>query len=1126
MNRILWKDILEEIKHSLGRFFSIMAIVALGVAFFAGIKGSAPDMKASADWYFDKYNMQDIQIYSTVGLDKQDVKDIAAIKGVEQVQPVFSFDALSRHGSAEEVVKVISMESDQAMNVPVLMEGRLPDAPDECVIEASSVSNELKGEYGLGDRITLYSGTDTPISDTLDYSTFIIVGKAYNPNYISYEKGTSSVGSGSVDTFIYIDQAAVKADYYTEIDVTVEGAKKLNSYSQAYFDQVDPVLDRIEGIAQASVARHIDVAQKKVDDAKKEAGIQLDDAKLKLDKGADKLAASALQIQQGLAEIANNEAILNGSKAELEQGWNEYYANKQQVDSGLVQVNDGISQIESAQAQLPALQAQREQLNTAINLLPTLNNGLNTIDRLQARYQDLMDQLDRLQQENPDSETIPWLIDQINIARADLDQAIADFTGQPGLTVDGAIAYLHQMRDQILSQIGSVEEGKALLEQLDAAIAQIQGLQGQLDSLYQTRDQLLSAQAQLDAAYATLSAGQAQLESGASQLAAGKKQLEDGQKQLEDGQKEWEAGKKEFDEQKEKADKQLDDAQDQVNSLKDGAWIVLDRNSHYSYRDYESAAQRMDGIASVFPVFFFLVAALVCMTTMTRMVEEERTEIGTFKALGYSKGQIAFKYMAYAGVASICGSILGAAVGMVLFPAVIFYAWNIMYNLESLHFVWQPGLILMAGLSVTAIVLAATFYSIYRSLMEHPSQLMRPKAAKAGKKILLERIPWLWSRISFMHKVTLRNLFRYKKRFFMTVVGISGCSALLLTGFGINDSVSNIVPGQFEQIYHYNATVTADESQNENLKEQIAQAEHVNGCFDQQILPITVQFDGKDIGGYLNIIDDPEAFEEYMTFNSTETGTRGEQLKLDDSGVLVAVNTASKMGLNVGDTIEFETSDNRKLSAKISGIFDQYIDNQIFVTKKLYDTWNVTEKPNSVFLLVNDGTDEQTENEIGNEIMNLNGVKGITFYTATIKNFSNMIASLKLIVVVLVLSAAALAFVVLYNLANVNISERKREIATIEVLGFTEKEVNQYVNRESLIMALIGGGAGLFLGIWLHGVVMKLAELDTVRFGRYINPWSFVISIVLTMVFALMVNWIMKYQIRKIEMVESLKAVE
>lgn len=1113
MPPILIKDLIEEIKHSLGRYLSILAIVALGVAFFAGIKASAPDMKNTADRYFDKYNLQDIQVFSTIGLNEDDLEALREVEGVEEAQGQFSSDYLAKKGSKEMVVKVISFANGQSINQPRLIEGRMPESDDECLLQAESATGQMFGSFDLGQTIDLYSGTATPIEDDLKVHSFKVVGKAYSPNYLSYQLGTSTIGSGTVNTFLYIPDSAVKADYYTEIDLTVADARSLDSYSNEYFDTVEPVVENVEAIADEQVQATIDSYYAKIDEEEEKANEKLADAQAKLDDAKAQLDDGQAQLDAGKQQLADSRKQLDDGRKQYEEGKKQLEDGKKQIADGLAQINDGIAQLEDARLQLTDLRNQRTQLQTALNSLDQLDATVANIDQMNDQLYDINKELIELKKNNPYNP----LIATLTTAALNLQNQI----NQAQMTVN-------ETSSEIYSQIGgSREAGEANLARLDDAIRQIEGTETTLTSLLLKKNDLENKQQELEQSTKTLEVSKAQLDEGEKQYAQGMSEITSREQQLNDGRAEYEKNAAEFERQKLHSQNDIKKAREKIEEM--GAkWIVLDRNSHYSFKDYESCADRMDGIASVFPVFFFLVAALVCMTTMTRMVDEQRNEMGTLKALGYSRWQISAKYLIYAGSASILGSIIGCAVGMWLFPMVIYNAWNIMYNLDTIKFRFQPGLMLMASGMVTLVVLAATWFSIYKEMREVPAQLMRPKAAKAGKRILLERVGWFWSKLSFMQKVTLRNLFRYKKRFLMTVIGISGCSALLVAGFGLNDSISDIVPRQFQAVYHYDATLRTDSTVTKDKAEQLAKEiedyEGVNETETLEMLPITVHYDNKDVAATLNVVSDPKAFEDFMTFYPQ---TRNSASELNDDGALVAIKTAQKLGVGVGDELTFKTSEyNRTVKVKVAGIFEQYTGHEIFVTEKTFEKMGIKETPVYSILLKDEQTDAEFENDLGAKIMANDDIRSVSFYSSVIENFENMISSIKLIVVVLVLSAALLAFVVLYNLSNVNISERLREIATIKVLGFNEKEVNAYVNRETIILALIGSITGLLLGIYLHGLIMNLAELDTVRFGRTIFWQSFAYSIALTMVFTFIVNWIMKFRLRNIQMVESLKAVE
>lgn len=1073
------KDIFREIKISLGRFLSILCIVAIGVAFFAGIKASAPDMKNSADTYFDKYNVQDIQVYSTIGLTKKDVAAIKKIKGVKSVQPSFSMDTLSQIDSTQMVIKVISYGIDQKMNKVRVVEGRMPERENECLVEASSATNKLYGTFHIGDTIKLQSGTDEALSKSLKHTKYKIVGTCYNPNYLSYEKGSSNIGSGTVNSFIYIQNTNVLKDYYTEVDVCVKGAKDLDCYSDEYFDVVDPVLKKIKKISNKQIDARIQSYQSELDEKKQEATDKFRDAENQFNDAQNK-------IDSGLSEIQSNELKLQNSKDQINQGWNEYYANLQLLDN-IPTLQNAIAQIEESEKKLPELLSQKEQVENGLQQI-NAEGDLNTKRTLIQSSIDFIDIALKKLENYPDSSDAETI-------RIKLNEKKELLQGQLSL-IDQAIAKKAEL-EAILPQIQSG------IEQIQAGVAKKAELQSQLN-------QLLNAKNELNNAYVSLINGQAQYEDGVSKIEDAKNELNKSIEQLT-------LSKAEFNIQKHDALRELSDAQLEIDKM-EGKWIVLDRNSHYSYRDYGACADRMDGIAKVFPVFFFLVAALVCMTTMTRMVDEQRNEMGTLKALGYSKLQIASKYIIYALIASILGSILGCSLGMYLFPTVIFNAWNTLYNIDQIKFLFQPGLILLASGSVTGITLLATLYSIYSELIEMPSQLMRPKAAKAGKKILLERITFIWKRLSFLQKVTARNIFRYKKRFFMTIIGIAGCSALLVAGFGINDSISDIVNQQYNVIYHYDATVSAKTSE---ITSQIKSLKGVKDVYEEDHLAVTTKIENKDISTTVHIISNDKKFKDFCTlFNGNK------EFDLDDSSVLISQKMATKLNKKAGDTIKIKDANNKVIKAKIKGVFTNYVGHHIYASESLYKSWNTNAKTTHIYLIKSKKTTKKFERNLGNKIMNIDGVQSVTFYSSLQKNFKDMIKSISYIVVVLVISAACLAFVVLYNLSNVNISERKREIATIKVLGFTRKEVDAYINRETILLTILGSLIGLGIGIGLHHLIMNLAEMDDIMFGRTINSISYVISFAMTIGFNAIINLCMHKKLNNIQMVESLKAVE
>ena len=557
-------------------------------------------------------------------------------------------------------------------------------------------------------------------------------------------------------------------------------------------------------------------------------------------------------------------------------------------------------------------------------------------------------------------------------------------------------------------------------------------------------------------------------------------------------------------------------------------WYVLTRESSYSFRDYESSANRMKAIATVFPLFFIIVAGLVCLTTMTRMVEEERGLIGTYKALGYGKATIALKYVIYAFLASLTGAVIGCAAGLRLFPYIIYESWNIIYQMPAIKYASHTILSVVAVASLILVTLIATLYSCYNELSEVPSALMRPKAPKNGKKILLEHT-FIWKHLSFTKKVTMRNIFLYKKRFFMTVIGIAGCGALITAGFGIKDSVQSIIDNQYGQIIHYDNILVfnknADSDARNNLSDKISSDEYYKSSLMDYAYTAEVKIPGSadDYSTEITVVNDTSAYMDYVTFRTRRSK---KTIELDDSGIIISEKLAKDLNVKEGDNVLIHDEDNKQATVKVSGVMEMYINNYIFMTSEYYSqVFGYTPYNNRILLiLTSDG--DYIQSFIGDRYLTDNNVKSLTFVKANITRFENMIQSLDLVTWVLIISAGMLAFVVLYNLTNVNISERIREIATIKVLGFYDREVGEYVYRENIILTLIGGVFGLLLGMALHAYIMTTIELDGVMFGTKINISSFLISYGITILFSLLINIFMYPSLKKIPMVESLKSVE
>ena len=1077
----LRKDTLREIRKSLGRFFSILAIVAIGVAFYAGVKASAPVMKYTADEYFDENNLMDIRVLSTIGLSDDDVEEIRKMEGVLGVYPTHTLDAIVNVNAKDSAVTLmtlpddVSLDNEDYMNRPVLTQGRLPEKENECVVEDGKM---IKLNLNIGDTIVLKSGTKDSILDTLKVDTFTIVGKVQTPYYLSYQKGSTNIGNGTLDSFIMVKDSVFDLDYYTDLYLTVEGVKQLNSYEDEYFDIIDPLVERLEdlGKVQARVrtqeikdeaTQEYNDGLEEYYDAKKEAEDEIADAKRKLDN-------AYLDLVDGQRELDQN-------RVDFEK----------EVDENREKIADGRQQLEDVRKDLSdkekEFQQQKEETLQQLEPLKT------SIDEADAQLEPLLQQ------------------------KAELEEAMQN----PQLP-SSQLKQLQRQLAQVEGGIAQIEEQIAPYRtQYEDAMLQLENGEKQL---LDGKQEIENKQKELDDSEISLEEG---IITATQEFADAQADINQGWVDYEEGLAELEKNQKIADEELQDAREELEQAEADILALEDGEWYVLSRESHYSYMDYGSAADRMGAIATIFPLFFFLVAALICLTTMTRMVDEQRETIGTYKALGYSKSAIASKYISYALLSSIVGSIVGVCVGFVVFPSVIYYAWNIMYQLPDVHLLFLGGLALQASGAAVLITVCATFFAVVKSLIETPALLMRPKAPKNGKRIFLEKNGFIWKRLSFSQKVSARNLIRYKKRFFMTVIGISGCTALLVAGFGIQDSIGDIVPKQFEEIQRYDANIEYEKDLNivekEQVLNQIKQLEDVEEVMEISNHNLTVNVNGKDQALTLIVPMDNQKFEEFVSLRTRKQHT---PLQIQKIGAVISEKLANDLGLGVGDILTCSDSDDRNVKIEISGIAENYIGHYLYMDKESYKgIFGLSAKPTNI-LLMGDQLDVAKEDRLGREINQIDQVASVVFYRASEEQFSDTIKSLGFIVVVLIISAGLLAFVVLYNLTNVNISERIREIATIKVLGFRDKEVSSYVFRENLILSFIGSLVGLGLGTVLHRLIMNLAELDSVMFGRVIFFRSYVLSVIITMVFAWLVAKFMHKKLVKIPMVESLKSVE
>ena len=1098
MNKSIIKLTKREISSSLGRYLAIFAIIALGAGLFVGLRLSRPDFLETYNNYTHETNFYDFRLVSTLGLTDDDLAEVKKLDGVKLAEGAVGADFLFNTADEDNLI-MMAQSIPEKVNLIDLKSGRMPEKANECLADPDMYSKD-----DIGSTIKLSKDNSEQTFDTFAYDEYTIVGLTDSVLYINMERGSSTLGNGSVKGYIYIPADGFSTDYYTDIYVCVESEGYV--YSDEYEQSTQKYVDGLEKfMSERAVIRRdaiIDDAMSQLDDAKKQyedGKAQYDAAKADYDAGyaeyVQKKSDTEAQLEKARKEIENAERMM-GDSSVIDQKQAELDAAKAELDKGQAEYESGLRQF-NAKAKL-AYGAVDEQIAYYEN---RISDKQNDIAAQNAEIESLNAQLAEAQA-NGDSlkaRLIEWKIktanDRISRDNADIERynERLEVHRQKRAEVD---AELEPYRKQL-------EDAKA---QLDAGYAQIE-----------------SGQAELDAAREMISSGGAQLEAAKKQYEQGKAEAERG---FAEAEKELASGKAQLDAAKAELDKgaaELDSAEKQIKNINHADTYVLDRDTNAGYVCFESDTNVVQSVASVFPVFFFLVAALVCLTTMTRMIADQRTQIGIMKALGYSSGAIIGKYMFYSGSATVLGSIFGIAAGSFAFPAIVWFGYGLIYNLSGLTFTmnWPLALgITAANLLVTLLV---TWYCCAKELKCAPADLIRPKAPEAGKRILLERIPTVWNDMSFMQKVSARNIMRYKKRIFMMLLGIGGCTALVLTALGLNDTIQNVVTRQYDDIILYDYEITMAYDMNEEEQEiffrdagdDIKDAvflyrglAEVSGSDAIKSATLTVT-DGKKLCKYIDLSYDGEPI---------DYPGRGE--------AAINYNLARQLGgIEVGDEIKLTTSEKKELTVTVSALFDNDVDSFVFISPETCEE-QLGEVPEYKSALANapDGADVNRCAEALTH--DVDGVRGVMLSVDTKARMSSMMDGLLVVVAAIILCAGLLAFIVLYNLTNINISERIREIATLKVLGFYPNEAAHYVFRENLILTGAGAVFGLGLGVALHAFVMNAIKVDMMYFKPHISFLSFAVSIVITFVFAMIVNAIMRRRIDNIDMAGALKSIE
>lgn len=1160
-----FKDFLRTLGKSLTRFLSIVAIIALGVGFFAGITATEPDMILSADRYYQQQNLADFSIISPIGFTDEDLAQIRLVPGVQTVQPGYFKDVfLTLEEGTRATVRLSSLAAEDTLNRPLVIEGRLPQQGGEVAIEAGALFNG-SAAVEIGSILAVSLANDESLAEHLSVTELTVVGKVQSPLYISFDRGQTNIGDGTLDYYALTVPQSFALERFVQVAVRTADSASLMAYTAAYEQHLGPVETALGSLGIAVVGAETQQLRKELNNGKEEllqnkraADKELSDAKMALRE-------AELAILSGETELNRQESAyteeLTRQKEKLERGRADYHAGmmlyfagydqwlegyttwqeqrdrlteaKMQLDDAQNQIDQGERELEAAQTQLSDAKQQLELLDQTVDALQQIRAAIppDAPGLSQAEFDQLLESIRQFAPElatyieayyNPDDPamlqqladfidaSLAQLLQAQQEARADYEAGVAEY--------EAGVVLLAEKKREYDEGRKTVDQG---LLQLNAGKAELDKGKAELD---RSRVQLDKAKAELDEGELALIRGELKLQQ---ELEQGRAELEEARNQLAEANQTYESQKEEALAKIAAAEEEIRTAERQLVEIP-VQWFVYTRDANPGYSGFGDDARRIGAVARVFPFFFFLVAALVCLTTMTRMVEEERMQVGTLKALGYSNLAIAAKYLLYALLASLLGSIIGLLTGFWIFPATIMRAYGIMYQIPE--FLTPPHFdkgVLSVGLAMGTTVFAALAASL-NELRAVPAALMQPRAPKPGKRIFLEYVRPLWQRLSFSQKLAARNVFRYRQRLLMTVIGIAGCTALLLTGFGLKDSINAIVGKQFDEIFLYDGQLMIN-TENNGAEQELDRllAANTDLSSSMKVMQESVTIVGENASmthaASLVVPEDASRIDTYFDLHERQTGN---QLSLFTGGAIISEKLADLMRLQTGDTLTFTDSENRTYTVPVSGIMENYLTHYIFMSAEAFDriTFRAPAYNGAVFNFT-DATD-MDEQAFQEDLLAHEVVLGSFFTGKLAEEFSKTIGSLNLVVLVLIISAGALAFVVLYNLISINITERVREIATIKVLGFRDLEVSAYVFRENVVLTVLGTLAGLLTGVFLHRYVMDTMEIDTIMFGKAIHWSSYLLSVLLTLLFSFLVNAVMHGRLRRIKMVESLKSVE
>ncbi len=1169
--RAFYKDIYQTIRNNLSRFVAIAVMIALGTGVFTGFAVGCMDVFDSADLFYDNQNTYDIKIVSTLGLEEE---DLFALSSIEKVNSVFgncSLDVLTTLKDGNQLLANVTTLDAGGMNEPYVLEGIRPTKSGQIVVTSKFINDT---GLQIGDTITLEEASadeddteDTSSAPALVVTKYEITAIILSPLNVSNTEGSIaaiSMSSSSTDYMMYVTTDCIKSDVYTAIYLTLEGTRDMDCYSEEYETLVEDRIATIEDTIQneREQARYEKVmgdarsklseAEQELSDKMTEAEQEFSDAQAKIDDGWNSYKDGMAELQANQAKLTDGQLALNDAKkstkdkldaaqkeidaksAELEAG--EEKLNRQEADA-LEKFAAHEQQLNNSQSDLKEQKSEAEaQLTDAVADLSIEAQKIWRSEAAKKIWADMI--LDGIsaapyllavkQGDTPTGE----LTDTYNAAMIQLQSdtqalAVCFATGGYPLSEEqtkdfstlavtyGTLSYSQNMLD---------ENAAVLTAQKTDAMKQISDARKQIE---EGKSALLNGQKELDKnreeAASQFADKQTELLEGMQKLEEGKQKLKEAAADLTEGQEELDQNKSEYEDTIATAKQKLSDAKEDIEGISMAKWYVWDRSENDSFDGINNDISFIQAVTKAFPFIFFLVAILISLTTMTRMVEEDRTLIGTYKSIGYTKLLISLKYILYAILACVTGGILGIGIGFYVLPKVIWIIVQTMYVLPTFQYSFYPvyglggfGMFLLG-------IMGATIFACAEMLHKRPAELMRPKAPKEGSRILLERIPFIWKRLKFLRKVTFRNLFRYKKRAIMTIVGILGCTMLIVFGFGIRDTVGGVMSDQYGNVTVYDAIVVADNLNTEEmdqLTDELKESEIVKEMLQLQISTLALASSSDKVDITVLVIPDDADFDSYVHLKDIKTNSK-ETLPIE--GIVVTQNAAKRLKLKSGDSVSLQNEDNLEYDFPVAFITANNAGNFVYLSESCYQAAFGDYAGTSLLLNL---TETSKGEEWLDNLREDHRILSVNSSQDTIDTFGDVKKIIDMIVYLLIGMSAVLALTVLFTLSNINVSERERELATIKVLGFRPQEVNSYVNKETLILTLMGILLGMPAGYGITYAILANVSIADIAFKVRVSAVAYLAAAILTMIFTLLVNKITNKTLRKINMVEALKSVE